>query len=174
MTLTDWRASGWLVDHKPTPQEIRDLFAVAERDLKDSSVTQISTDTQLALAYNAVLQIAAAALAASGYRASRDRKHYLTLQSLVHTIGADSKLVVRLDAFSQEAQHRRLREGRIGHGEGGRGTARLGEEPRRAGDGLDAENALPFAADGVRPWRPASLTVFVALWVITQLRLRVA
>lgn len=102
MSLTDWRAAGWLLEHKTTPEEIRDLFAIAERDLKDSAVSGISPDTQLALAYNAALQLSGAALAAAGYRASRERKHYVTLQSLAHTIGADAKLVARLDAFRRK------------------------------------------------------------------------
>jgi hypothetical protein len=102
MSLTNWHAAGWLVEHKTTPEEIRELFAVAERDLKDSAVAEISPDTQLGLAYNAALQVCAAALAAAGYRASRERKHYLTLQSVAHTIGADAKLVARLDAFRKK------------------------------------------------------------------------
>jgi len=102
MSLSNWRAAGWLVEHKTTREEIRDLFAVAERDLKDSAVAGISPDTQLGLAYNAALQVCAAALAAAGYRASRERKHYLTLQSAAYTIGADAKLVTRLDAFRKK------------------------------------------------------------------------
>ena len=102
MSLTNWHAAGWVVEHKATPEEIRDLFALAERDLKDSAVSDISSDTQLGLAYNAASQISNAALAAAGYRASRERKHYVTLQSLSHTIGADAKLVARLDAFRKK------------------------------------------------------------------------
>ena len=79
MSLTNWHTAGWVVEHKTTPEEIRDLFAVSERDLKDSEVVGISPDTQLGLAYNAALQVCAAALAAAGYRASRDRKHYVKL-----------------------------------------------------------------------------------------------
>ena len=88
MSLTNWHAAGWLVEHKTTPQEVRDLFAVAERALKDSAVPGISSDTQLGLAYNAALQVSGAALAAAGYRASRERKHYVTLQSLTWPTGS--------------------------------------------------------------------------------------
>ena len=102
MTLSSWRENGWLVEHKTSAEEIRDLFAVADRDLKDSSVPGLSADTQLAVAYNAALQVAAAALAAAGFRAARDRKHHWTIQSLAHTIGADQKLVGRLDAFRRK------------------------------------------------------------------------
>jgi hypothetical protein len=59
-------------------------------------------DTQLGLAYNAALQAATIALAASGYRASRERKHYITIQSLTHTIGTDPVAVRKLDAFRKK------------------------------------------------------------------------
>lgn len=38
MSLSSWRDNGWLVEHKTTADEIRALFAVAERDLTDSAV----------------------------------------------------------------------------------------------------------------------------------------
>ena len=66
MSLKNWRDNGWLADHKTSAQEISDLLAVAERDLKDSSASGISADWQLAIAYNAALQAATAALFASG------------------------------------------------------------------------------------------------------------
>jgi hypothetical protein len=102
MSLSNWHDNGWLVAHEPTAQEIADLFAVAERDFEDSAVSGLSTDTQLALAYNAALQVSAAALAAAGYRPTRERKHHWAIQSLAHTIGADSRLVARLDAFRKK------------------------------------------------------------------------
>ena len=79
MSLTNWQAAGWLVEHKATPEEIRDLFAVVERDLKDSAVTGISSDTQLGLAYNAALQVSTAALAAAG------KTSHARSISLIHT-----------------------------------------------------------------------------------------
>ena len=102
MSLSDWHAAGWLVEHKTTAAEIGELFAVAERDLRDSAVAGLSLDSQLGLAYNAALQLCAAALATAGYRASRERKHYLTLQSSAYTFGADAKLAARLDAFRKK------------------------------------------------------------------------
>lgn len=102
MSLSSWRDTGWLVEHKTTPEEIRALFAVAERDLTDSAVSGLSADTQLGLAYNAALQMSTAALAAAGYRAARDRKHHWTIHSLAHTIGADAKLIARFDAFRKK------------------------------------------------------------------------
>lgn len=82
MSLSEWQTFGWLTTHQPTSDEIRALLAVADRDLRDSDVTGLSTDTQLGLAYNAALQIATAALAAPGFRAAREAKHYRTVESL--------------------------------------------------------------------------------------------
>jgi hypothetical protein len=98
MSLAGWRDASWLSEHKPSRDETRALLDIIDRDLRDSAVAAISPDTQLGLAYNAALQTATIALAASGYRASRERKHYITIQSLTHTIGTDPVAVRKLDA----------------------------------------------------------------------------
>lgn len=102
MTLSDWARNGWLLAHRTTPEEIADLLAIVERDLADSHTPDLSADWRLNIAYNAALQAATAALAASGYRASRDQHHYRVIQSLELTIGADRKVVYRLDAFRKK------------------------------------------------------------------------
>jgi hypothetical protein len=56
----------------------------------------------LNIAYNAALQSATAALAASGYRVSREAHHYRVIQSLSFTIGADKNLVNQLDQFRKK------------------------------------------------------------------------
>lgn len=102
MSLTDWVRNGWLVEHRTSPQEIADLLGVADRDLRDGAVKNLSEDWRLAIAYNAALQCATTALAACGYRASRDAYHYRVIQSLAYTIGVDAKLVAQLDAFRKK------------------------------------------------------------------------
>ena len=102
MSLKNWRDNGWLTDHKTSPQEIEDLLAVAERDLKDSSAASLSPDWQLAIAYNAALQAATAALYASGFRAAREAHHYRVIQSLAHTIQAKPNLINQLDKFRKK------------------------------------------------------------------------
>ena len=102
MSLKNWRDNGWLVDHKTSSQEMADLLAVAERDLKDSSAPSLSPDWQLAIAYNAVLQAATAALFASGYRASREAHHYRIIRSLAHTIQAEPNVINQLDKFRKK------------------------------------------------------------------------
>ena len=100
--MTSWQGAGWLTEHRPTREETQSLLGVIERDLRDSEVKVLSADTQLGLAYNAALQAATVALAACGYRAARERKHYLTIQSLAHTILADASLINQLDSYRKK------------------------------------------------------------------------
>jgi hypothetical protein len=102
MSLNDWLDKGWLVKHRPDRREIRELLGVADRDVADSQAKGISTDTRLSLAYNAALQLAIAALAATGYRAGREAHHYHAIQSLTFTIGASTDLVDQLDGFRKK------------------------------------------------------------------------
>jgi len=85
MSLADWQKNGWLIEHRTSAHEIADLLAVVERDLADSAAEQVSADWRMNIAYNAALQAAAAALAAAGYRASREQHHYRVIQSLRQT-----------------------------------------------------------------------------------------
>jgi hypothetical protein len=102
VTLSDWARNGWLLPHRTSPREIADLLAIVDRDLADSRASGLSADWRLNIAYNAALQAATAAVAASGYRASRDQHHYRVIQSLELTIGADREVVNRLDAFRKK------------------------------------------------------------------------
>lgn len=57
MTLKQFLADGRLKPHRTTPKEIRDLFRVAGRDLKDAAVTAISFYRRFITAYQAVFQL---------------------------------------------------------------------------------------------------------------------
>jgi uncharacterized protein (UPF0332 family) len=102
MSLEDWRQNAWLSAHEPSRQEIEDLLAIADRDLKDCRAEGLSTDWRFNIAYNAILQAATAALAAAGYRAARDSHHYRILQSLAFTIGVSAEMLRYLDAFRKK------------------------------------------------------------------------
>ena len=102
MSLIAWEKNGWLVAHQTSPQEIQDLLGVAERDLHDCATKGLSDDWRLAIAYNAALQCATAALAASGYRASREAHHFRVIHSLNFTLGVDSNQVGQLDGFRKK------------------------------------------------------------------------
>lgn len=102
MSLADWERSGWLQAHKTSASEIRDLLAVVERDLADSAAEGLSADWRMNISYNAALQAATAALAAGGYRATRDQHHYRVIQSLRETVGAEAPLVNALDGYRKK------------------------------------------------------------------------
>ena len=102
MTLEDLRNSGWLSPHQSSPQEIADLLAITDRDLKDCRSKGLSVDWKFNIAYNALLQAATAALAAAGYRASGESHHYRVLQSLTLTLGVSTETLRQLDAFRKK------------------------------------------------------------------------
>ncbi|KAF0246974.1 MAG: hypothetical protein FD180_197 [Planctomycetota bacterium] len=102
MSLKDWERNSWLTAHKTSSAEIRDLLAVVKRDLTDCAAEKLSADWSMNIAYNAALQAASAALAASGYRATRDQHHFRIIQSLGETVGADPKDIAVFDAFRKK------------------------------------------------------------------------
>jgi hypothetical protein len=101
MTLRDWeQRNKWLVAHRTTKGEISDMFAVGDRELRDSQVVGLSPDARMNHAYTAALQFASAALAAAGYRPARGGDHHFrVIQSLALTVGWPSARVETLNAF---------------------------------------------------------------------------
>lgn len=100
--MSDWERNGWLTKHQTSPNEIRDLLQVVERDLTDSDAEGLSADWRMNIAYNAALQAATIALAAAGYRAARESHHFRVIQSLRETIGVDAGVVATFDAFRKK------------------------------------------------------------------------
>src|ERR1022692_4706475 len=72
MSLQSWLQNSWLVQHTTSPEEIKNLLAISDRDLSACQVKQLPADGRCTIAYNAALQAATAALAAAGYRGARD------------------------------------------------------------------------------------------------------
>jgi hypothetical protein len=102
VSLANWQKNGWLVEHRASRDEIRDLMGIVARDLEDCRTKGLSPDWTLSIAYNAALQAATAALCASGYRAAREAHHYRAIESLALTIGASSATVRQFDAFRKK------------------------------------------------------------------------
>jgi len=75
---------------------------MADRDLGQCRTPNLSPDWQLNIAYNAALQAATAALAASGYRAEGEAHHYRVIQSLAYTIKANEIFIAQLDKFRKK------------------------------------------------------------------------
>lgn len=77
-------------------------MAVADRDLEACRTAGLVSDWRFNIAYNAALQVASAALAASGYLAERSNHHFRVIQSLELTIGADGNTVRKFDLFRKK------------------------------------------------------------------------
>ncbi len=91
MTLDDWYKNGWLKRHQTSAEEIAELLAVVDRDLRDASVDEISLDWRFGIAYNAALKLCAVVLFSEGYRAARDLQHYRTIQAMTIILGSERK-----------------------------------------------------------------------------------
>jgi|RifCSP16_2_1023846.scaffolds.fasta_scaffold69639_2 hypothetical protein len=86
MSLEQWTANGWLSRQAPSPTEVKELLAAATDDLANAQ-KDLSPGWRFAIAYNAALRLCTVALAAAGYRAHRDQKHYRTIAALPLLLG---------------------------------------------------------------------------------------
>lgn len=101
MTLKQWeQVNRWIIAYETSRQEIANLLAVGDRNLRDSAAAGLSPDARLALAYGSALEYARTALSAAGYRPARGSDHHVrVIESLEHTIGWDTKRIRRLDGY---------------------------------------------------------------------------
>jgi uncharacterized protein (UPF0332 family) len=105
MSLEDLYKYGKLQKHKTSPQEISDLFGVAERCLKDSSQTSISLDLRFISAYQAALAAGEALLCCLGYTAPKGNYHYMVWEALRNVLDDSFKstLILFNDARSKRS-----------------------------------------------------------------------
>ena len=102
MSLDEWLKNSWVVRHQTSPQEIANLLALSDRDIHDCRAEGLSPDWKMNIAYNAALQAATAALAANGYRVSRDSHHFRIIQSLRWTINPDESIIIQFELFRKK------------------------------------------------------------------------
>ncbi len=102
MDLRDWLKNGWLTEYQTSRQEITDLLGVIDRDAAQCQIDALSPDWQLNIAYNAILQVATAALAATGYRATRDAQHFRVIESLAYTMNVGAQRIAQLQSFRKK------------------------------------------------------------------------
>lgn len=95
---------GLITEHVTSRQEISDLLAIVDIDLKDAAITGLSSERKLSCCYNAMLTSARIALRASGYRVSKsNRSHrHQVIQSLRHTVEFDADSVLRIEAVQKK------------------------------------------------------------------------
>jgi hypothetical protein len=87
MNLKEWAGHGWLKPHKTSKEEIKNLLAIVERELKDAAILALSADARFVMTYNAALKLCTIILYASGYRTGGNRAHYHTLEALPIILG---------------------------------------------------------------------------------------
>jgi hypothetical protein len=69
--------------HHTSPEEIKNLWLLADRDLKDAASGGITPDWRYNIAYNAALQLCTLLLHAEGYAPAKGQLlHYRVLQTL--------------------------------------------------------------------------------------------
>lgn len=85
MSLDLYLRNGWIRRHETAPDEIRNLLAIADRDIVQSQIPGLGPEWRFDIAYNAALQLAVASLAASGFRAERQNKHQRSIECLAFT-----------------------------------------------------------------------------------------
>src|ERR1700758_5179631 len=102
VSLENWQKNGWLKAHQTSKNEIRDLVAIADRDIAAARTPGLHNDWSFNIAYNAALQVATAALAASGYQAERANHHYRVIDSLSLTLGTDAGNIKNSHIFKKK------------------------------------------------------------------------
>jgi hypothetical protein len=104
MTLQNLLKIGRLKPHAPTAQEIQRLLAAADRNIADARARNISDETRFDAAYKAIMQLALAAMMASGFRPSTNEPghHQTMIQSLPLTLGLPNNEWVVLDALRRK------------------------------------------------------------------------
>lgn len=80
--------------HRTSKQELDDLRAVIERDLRDAGISGLSADRAFATAYNAALQTAKMAIACAGYRVVGQGHHQVSFEAAELGVGPSVSTLV--------------------------------------------------------------------------------
>ena len=106
MSFENWVKNSWLEVLPSDAAEITRLLAIADARLVDYQKAVkggLSTDVQLALAYDAARSSASAALRAAEYRVVRgNNEHYRTLEALEFSIDPERKMIRALDTLRRK------------------------------------------------------------------------
>jgi hypothetical protein len=87
----------------PSADVVKRLLEGAARNITDSKVTAISTETRFASAYTAIRMLADIGLNANGYRtrSSVPGHHMIAIRALNVTLGVEDREIVRIDKLRQ-------------------------------------------------------------------------
>lgn len=118
--LKSWAESGWLKPHQTSAPEIAALLAGVDDDLANAR-KDLSPAWQFNIAYSGALGACTILLAAAGYRAARDNKHYRTIAALPLILGPDARDLADFLDHCRKMRHDATYEGirAISSGEAG-------------------------------------------------------
>jgi uncharacterized protein (UPF0332 family) len=106
MSWRKLKASRRVQEHETSPQELDDLRAIVDRDLRDAALPGLSADRRFATAYNAVLTIAKMVVAAAGYRVVGQGHHRTAFEALEQAMG--HKISDWIDYFDAARRKRNI------------------------------------------------------------------
>ncbi|MCP4911605.1 MAG: hypothetical protein GY909_00690 [Oligoflexia bacterium] len=92
MIISKLIAKGQLENRESSDREIDDLLKIVTRDFNDSFATEISSDWQFGIAYNAALKLATILIRKSGYRIRGQGHHYLSFLLIPEILGQEKKI----------------------------------------------------------------------------------
>jgi len=90
MTLKQWQTNGWLKNEPTSRDEIANMIAMVDRDLKDAAGS-ISPDWRFGIAYNAALKLCTILVRAEGYRPGHGLHHYRTIMAMPLILGQSKR-----------------------------------------------------------------------------------
>lgn len=99
MSLENLNKIGKVKAHECSADEGRKLLAAARRNLKETQIQELSSETRFDLAYKAIMQSSLLALMCNGYRPSTSEPghHATVIRTLPTTIGLANDRMVILD-----------------------------------------------------------------------------
>ena len=90
MSLRQWQTNGWLKVEPTSRDEIANMLAMVDRDLKDAAGS-ISPDWRFGIAYNAALKLCTVLVRAEGCRPSHGLQHYRAIMAMPLVLGQKKK-----------------------------------------------------------------------------------
>jgi len=89
---------------EPDQYAIQRLVEAAQRNIRDAQLEGLSNETRFDTGYKAIMQLANAALQASGFRTltSKPGHHQTLIQSLMKTVGIETDRMIVLDALRKQ------------------------------------------------------------------------
>lgn len=99
MNLSDLLSNRIIQRHTSSVGEVSDLRKLIQRDLKDASIKELSSDRRFATAYNAVLQLSKMAVACAGYRVRFGGGHHQKTFEAVKAVIPQADVEILTDYF---------------------------------------------------------------------------